>query len=1023
MAELELADERSWHDRVDRNRPRRTTFRALGARVRARRAAGDIAVFRTEDDEVFALSTAARTRAGRCRRASCSASAWPARCTTGHRAGERQAVAPDEGCTHSHPAKVENGDRVAVGPPEGGAPLSEGQHAGQDHLPVLRRRLRRRRRPRCIGRGHRVAAIPSIRPISAGCARRARRCPTPSASTDALLAACRATDRRRELGRRARPSSPKASPGSSREHGPDAVAFYVSGQLLTEDYYVFNKLAKGFVGTANIDTNSRLCMASSVAGHKRAFGADTLPGCYEDLELADLLFLVGSNTAWCHPVLFQRMMAAKAQNPACSIVVIDPRRTATCEGADLHLPMRPGTDAVLFNGLLACAEDALVRSTAHSCGRSRPARTRRWLPSPTRRSAQTAAICGLAASDVQQFSDWFVKNERVVTLYSQGINQSSSGVDKVNAIINCHLLTGQIGQPGMGPFSLTGQPNAMGGREVGGLANQLAAHMELDNPQHRDIVQRFWHAPVVADRPGSRPSRCSTRSPTAASRRSGSCRPIRWSACPMPTAVRAALDACELVVVSDCLRHTETTRHAPSAAAGADLGREGRHRHQFRAPHLAPACVPAGARRGARRLADHLRRRAADGICRLRLCERLRKSFASTPAFPASRIAARAISTSRRSQRIDDRAYDTLAPVQWPVTPEYPTGAPRLFEAGGFFTPDRKARFVPVAPRAPKNATSRDYPLALNTGRVRDQWHTMTRTAKSPRLMLHTFEPVAEFHPEDAGREGLENGALARLTSAFGAMVARVAVTPEQRRGCVFVPMHWSGEFAGDGAHQCRGQSRDRSDFRTARAEAHAGAGRTVFAEMACLHPEPSRDRGSPQAATGCAGGMERYFRMELAFDERPESWRDWARERLHLDEAEIEWIAYRDPGVGRFRYAAVRDGRLQGCVFIAPDHRLVSRSWLAGLFAENKISANARRSLLTGQPHEAGADIGAIVCSCFGIGQRQISAEILKGARSVEAIGQRLKCGTNCGACKPEIGKLLKGAVAQPEVLRARTA
>src|SRR5215471_8346155 len=286
-----------------------------------------------------------------------------------------------------------------------------------------------------------------------------------------------------------------------REHGPDAVAFYVSGQLLTEDYYVINKLAKGFVGTANIDTNSRLCMASSVAGHKRAFGSDPVPGCYEDLELADLLILVGSNAAWCHPVLHQRMLAAKEKNQACRIVVIDPRRTATCEDADLHLPLRPGSDAVLFNGLLA----ALKRANAvdHSFVRAFTTGADAALAAAgDQTAAETADICGLAEGAVEKFFDWFIRTERTVTLYSQGINQSSSGVDKVNAIINCHLLTGRIGRPGMGPFSLTGQPNAMGGREVGGLANQLAAHMEIDNPLHRDIVQRFWASPVIVERAG-----------------------------------------------------------------------------------------------------------------------------------------------------------------------------------------------------------------------------------------------------------------------------------------------------------------------------------------------------------------------------------------------------------------------------------------------------------------------------------------------------------------------------------------
>ena len=285
------------------------------------------------------------------------------------------------------------------------------------------------------------------------------------------------------------------------EHGPDSVAFYGSGQLLTEDYYLLNKLAKGFVGTANIDTNSRLCMASSVAGHKRAFGSDTVPGCYEDLDEADLLVLVGANSAWCHPVLYQRMIAAKEAKPARRLIVIDPRRTETCDGADLHLALRPGSDAVLFNGLLAhlnrsgAIDEAFVAAHTHGYGET-------LAGCGAQSVEETARICGLPLGSVQLFFDWFAKTAKTVTLYSQGVNQSTSGTDKVNAIINCHLLTGRIGQPGAGPFSLTGQPNAMGGREVGGLANQLAAHMEIANAEHRALVQRFWRAPRLAAEAG-----------------------------------------------------------------------------------------------------------------------------------------------------------------------------------------------------------------------------------------------------------------------------------------------------------------------------------------------------------------------------------------------------------------------------------------------------------------------------------------------------------------------------------------
>ena len=258
------------------------------------------------------------------------------------------------------------------------------------------------------------------------------------------------------------------------QHGADSVAFYVSGQLLTEDYYVANKLMKGFIGSANIDTNSRLCMSSAVAGQKRAFGSDTVPCSYEDLERAKLVILTGSNTAWCHPVLFQRIKKAKTDNPDMMVVVIDPRTTATADIADIHLPIKSGTDHVLFNGLLVYLKNAkeineiFVDNFTEGLDAAMT-----MAKSHAASSEAVSAHCGLTKDDVEKFYRLFARTERVVTVYSQGINQWSYGTDRVNSIINCHLYTGRIGRPGMGPFSITGQPNAMGGREVGGLANQL----------------------------------------------------------------------------------------------------------------------------------------------------------------------------------------------------------------------------------------------------------------------------------------------------------------------------------------------------------------------------------------------------------------------------------------------------------------------------------------------------------------------------------------------------------------------
>jgi assimilatory nitrate reductase catalytic subunit len=464
------------------------------------------------------------------------------------------------------------------------------------------------------------------------------------------------------------------------DYGPDSVAFYVSGQMLTEDYYVINKLAKGFLGTANIDTNSRLCMASSVAGHKRAFGGDIVPGCYEDLDEADLLVLVGSNAAWCHPVLYQRMAAAKAARPSLRVVVIDPRRTDTCDLADLHLSLRPGSDAVLFNGLLShlsksgAAEATFV--ALHTKGADETlAAVNRQTPE------RTAEICGLAEGAVHLFFDWFAKTQKVVTLYSQGINQSSSGVDKVNSIINCHLLTGRIGRPGMGPFSLTGQPNAMGGREVGGLANQLAAHMEIDNPQHRDSVQRFWRSPAMASKPGLKAVDMFEAIGKGRIKAIWIMATNPLVSLPDVNGARAALEACPLVVVSDCMRHTDTTRVAhvllPATTWGEKDGtvtncerRISRQRRFLRAPGMA--------RDDWRIVCDVAIRMGFAGFG-YDSAAAIFREHAALSGFEND--GSRGFDISSLSD-VSGNRYDSLAPLQWPAPPRKSGGRQAAVRVG-----------------------------------------------------------------------------------------------------------------------------------------------------------------------------------------------------------------------------------------------------------------------------------------------------------------------------------------------------
>jgi assimilatory nitrate reductase catalytic subunit len=792
-----------------------------------------------------------------------------------------------------------------------------------------------------------------------------------------------------------------------RDHGPDAVAFYVSGQLLTEDYYVANKLMKGFIGSGNIDTNSRLCMSSSVAGHKRAFGGDVVPGNYEDIEAADLVVLVGSNAAWCHPVLYQRLIAAADGNPGRKVVVIDPRRTPTADGADLHLAIKPGSDTVLFNGLLA---------DLHARGKIDTNFVERQttglddaLQHAMSSVEEVARGCGLDVAEVEKFFAWFANTGKTVTLCSQGVNQSSSGVDKVNAIINCHLLTGRIGRPGMGPFSLTGQPNAMGGREVGGLANQLAAHMEIENTAHRRLVQDFWRAPTIATKPGLKAI------DMFAAIGAGKIKAV-WimatnPAVSLPDAnrVRDALKKCELVVVSDCMQRTDTTVLADVLLPATTWGeKDGTVTNSERRISRQRAFMnaPGQAKPDWRIICDVATRMGFGDAFAYRGPSDIFREHAALSG--AGNDGARAFDISGLA-KIDDQAYEDLQPVQWPVNARHPDGTPRLFGDGHFLAADGKARFVAVTPRAPANKTSSDYPLIFNTGRVRDHWHTMTRTGKSPRLSAHTIEPVADIHATDAKAAGVADGGLVRIESRWGRMIARIHISSDQQPGSVFAPMHWSDQFSSHGRAGAvvnpaydpisgqpeLKQTPIRISPHTPRWQAFVLSRREIDTSKSDFRVRATGD------------GLYRY---ELAGDDMPKDWDVWAAELLDAGAGKSEWLSFRDAAAGQRRYALLKDGRLQSCLFIARDHRLSSREWLAGLFAEDQLKVVQRTSLLAGRPATGQDDTGSVVCSCFGVGVNVIARTIrTQGLTTAAEIGAVLKAGTNCGSCKPELDRLLQ--------------
>ena len=792
------------------------------------------------------------------------------------------------------------------------------------------------------------------------------------------------------------------------EHGPDSVAFYVSGQILTEDYYVANKLMKGFIGSANIDTNSRLCMSASVAGHKRAFGSDTVPGCYEDLEQADLVVLVGSNLAWCHPVLFQRIAAAREKRGGLPRVVnIDPRRTATSEIADLHLSIAPGADVALFLGLLDRLEreDLVDRAfvAAHTSGFDAALTIAREWPLD-----RVARQTGLPEGDIARFYEMFASTERTVTVYSQGVNQSSAGVDKVNAILNCHLATARIGKPGMGPFSVTGQPNAMGGREVGGLANQLAAHMEIENADHRRIVRDFWKSPRIPENAGLKAV------DMFEAVRDGRIKAI-WimgtnpvDSMPDADRVRAALAACPFVVVSDVVAKTDTTQYG-----------------HVLLPALAWGEKDGSVTNSERRISRQRGFRAAPGqampdwwaMCGV--ARRLGFGDAFDYAAPAdifrehaalsgyANSGARDFDISALSD-ISDADYDALAPFQWPWRAgEARSEAPKRFFADGrFYTADRRARFIATPFRGLASQRDAAHAFVLNTGRIRDQWHTMTRTGIAPRLSQHLPEPFVEIAREDAQQLGIGPADLVRVSNGRGAIVARARISDGQQQGSVFAPIHWTDVFA----------SRARVDaLVAANVDPIAGQPESKGSVVGvCRQPAAwfgfaviRERRRAPAAGYWAAARIEEGWRVELAGFEAQQDWPSFAADLFGLEPADTEdMLVMTDRHAGVFRCVVEKDGVTLGALYIEPAPLDLAREWICESFATR---AAAPYALLAGRPSRAGADAGAKVCACNNVGANAIAAAIAGGCGDMRAIGEKTGAGTGCGSCKPEIERMLK--------------
>jgi assimilatory nitrate reductase catalytic subunit len=785
--------------------------------------------------------------------------------------------------------------------------------------------------------------------------------------------------------------------------GPNAVAFYLSGQLLTEDYYVANKLMKGFIGSANVDTNSRLCMASSVAGHRRAFGADTVPGTYADLDTADLIVLVGSNAAWCHPVLYQRMVRNRNERGA-KIVVIDPRRTATCEDADLFLPIAPGMDSALFCGLLSYLADTLALDygfiDAHTSNfESVLASAREIAPD----AATTAQACGVRAEDIAAFFEMFGSAEKVVTCYSQGVNQSAQGADKVNAIINCHLATGRIGKPGMGPLSLTGQPNAMGGREVGGLANQLAAHMSF-TPRDIDRVRRFWNAPLMAEREGLKAVQMFDAIERGEIKALWVMATNPAMSLPRAAHVREALKKLELFGVSENVLSNDTVNAGaqillPAAAWGEKDGTvTNSERRISRQRSFIP--MPGNAKPDWWIVTEVARRMGFAAGFSYRSAADVFREHAALSSFENE--GARDFDIGGVAN-ISDSDFETLAPFQWPQHAGKPAAEYRFFGDGKFFTIDGKAQFIAPESPAPHDATSEDYPFRLNTGRIRDQWHSMTRTGKSARLATHLAEPFVEVHPDDARMANLEDGGLARVATVHGACVLRVVMTEGQRKGMFFVPIHWSDENSSSA--RVGDLVAPRTDPFSGQPEAKATPAAISLVTLPMQGFIRTRRKLDLPAGTWWTHvTTPRGTELRIASAHDAMFWHHFAHDVLGRDAQLVEQLEG-----GMVRAIAYVDGEFDACLSIGPGTSALRWDNLNSVIAAGPPQDGMQTTMSVCDASLLTPDTGPMICACFGIGQNTVGNAVKSGAvTNIADIGRVLQAGSNCGSCLPELKRIL---------------
>jgi len=807
-----------------------------------------------------------------------------------------------------------------------------------------------------------------------------------------------------------------------KEHGPDAVGFYISGQLLTEDYYVFNKLAKGLIGTNNIDTNSRLCMSSAVAAYKLTLGVDAPPCAYEDFDHTDCVLIAGANSAYAHPIAYRRIESAKAARPDLRIIVVDPRRTDTAAGADLHLAILPGTDIWLFNAILhVLVWDGYVDMPwvrAHTEGFEA-------LREHVREVTPTVAaqICGVSAEDIVIAARWWGEAQTPMSLWCQGLNQSHHGTHNGTALIALSLAVGKVGKPGCGPFSLTGQPNAMGGREVGGLSNMLSAHRDLANPAHRAEVAALWGVDSVPENPGL------SAVELFEAARSGKIKAL-WIACTNPAhsmpnqaLVRDALEHCDFVVLQEAYANTETSDYADLLLPALSWGeKEGTVTNsERRITHVNAAIPGPGETRADWQIACDFARLLGEKLG----YDKGAKMFAYSN--PESIFLEHASSTQGRDLDITGLDYtilDAQGPQQWPFPAGATEGKTRLYANNHFETPSGKAHFVVPSPQLTAENIDARYPIHLTTGRLRDQWHGMSRTGKVARLYGHVDEPRIDLCQSDMEKRGLSEGYLVRIKSRRGEVILRAHAAEDIRSGQAFISMHWGRNTLGSsGANELTLHATDpyskQPEFKhTAIQIAKADLPHQALFMRSALSADAANQLAIEQAAA-LAPWLKRfdYAAVFLAGREFPclvlriahsqpipSEWITELDALLALDGSNC--LAYQDIRRGISKKALVEEDLLTGLRLVG---ETIASDWLKNLMIERAPTAAVRRWLFAplDTPPLHQATRGRIVCNCLNVSENEILTYANAGL-DLPGLQQKLRCGTSCGSCVPELKELL---------------